>query len=91
MTYVTVSFRGWISYILPCSFFSIAIIMIWNKYRSKGKPLEGFQVTPPPNKNAVEQLLILQEGISQLETYVQAANIILLKLRALLLGAMPQV
>ncbi|KAH7663159.1 hypothetical protein IHE45_14G035100 [Dioscorea alata] len=86
-----VVYRGWISYMLPCSFLSIAIIMIWNKYRSKGKPLEGFQVTPPPNKNAVEQLLILQEGISQLETYVQAANIILLKLRALLLGAMPQI
>ncbi|KAJ0969984.1 hypothetical protein J5N97_022861 [Dioscorea zingiberensis] len=85
-----VVYRGWIRFILPCIFLSLAIIMLWNKYRGKGKPLEGFQVTPPPNKNAVEQLLILQDAISHLETYVQAGNIILLKIRALLFGATPQ-
>ncbi|KAJ0969976.1 hypothetical protein J5N97_022853 [Dioscorea zingiberensis] len=85
-----VVYRGWIRFILPCIFLSLAIMMLWNKYRGKGKPLEGCQVTPPPNKNAVEQLFILQDAISHLETYVQAGNIFLLKLRALLFGATPQ-
>ncbi|XP_010246679.1 PREDICTED: uncharacterized protein LOC104589907 isoform X2 [Nelumbo nucifera] len=77
-------------YIIPCIFVSIAAFMIWHKFCNKGKPLEAFIVTAPPTRNAVEQLLSLQEAISQFETLVQAGNIILLKLRALLFGALPQ-
>lgn len=83
-------YRGWIKYVIPCILVFIATMMIWYKHRNKGKPLEPFKVTTPPNRHAVEQLIVLQDAISQFETLVQAGNIILLKLRALLFAALPQ-
>ncbi|KAF8407407.1 hypothetical protein HHK36_006538 [Tetracentron sinense] len=83
-------YRGWIKYILPCILIFLAALMLWHKYCNKGKPLEAFRIIPPPSRNAVEQLLTLQEAVSQFETLVQAGNIILLKLRALLFAALPQ-
>jgi len=69
----------------------IAILMLWRRYFRKGRSLEAFIVTPPANRNAVEQLLTLQEAITHFESLIQAANITLLKLRALLLAILPQV
>ncbi|OVA10742.1 Protein of unknown function DUF639 [Macleaya cordata] len=83
-------YRDWMKYVLPCICVFFAALMIWRKHRNKGKPLEAFKVMPPPSKNAVEQLLSLQEAVSQFETLVQAGNIILLKLRAILFAALPQ-
>ncbi|XP_021293462.1 uncharacterized protein LOC110423550 isoform X2 [Herrania umbratica] len=60
------------------------------RHFNKGKPLEAFRITPPPNRNAVEQLLTLQEAISQLEALIQTGNVILLKIRALLFAVLPQ-
>lgn len=84
-------YRGWIQYFIPSIFMFMAILMLWRRHLRKGRPLEAFIVTPPPNRNAVEQLLTLQEAITQFESLIQAANIILLKLRALLLAILPQV
>ncbi|CAN1254864.1 hypothetical protein LINPERPRIM_LOCUS8795 [Linum perenne] len=56
---------------------------------SKKKPLEPFRVIAPANKNAMEQLLTLQEGIAQVQALVQDGNIALLKLRALLFAVLP--
>ncbi|XP_031496146.1 uncharacterized protein LOC116261501 isoform X2 [Nymphaea colorata] len=83
-------FRDWFKYILPYSFLFLAVLMLWHKHQAKGKPVEVLKVIQPPNRNPVEQLLVLQEVMGQLETYIQAANIILLKLRALLFSAFPQ-
>ncbi|XP_017971245.1 PREDICTED: uncharacterized protein LOC18608426 [Theobroma cacao] len=82
--------RGWIRYILASVFVFFAIIMLWRRHFNKGKPLEAFRITPPPNRNAVEQLLTLQEAISQLEALIQTGNVILLKIRALLFAVLPQ-
>lgn len=82
--------RGWIQYLLPSIFVFIAIIMLWHRHFRKGGSLEAFTVTPPPNRNAVEQLLTLQEAITQFESCIQAGNIVLLKVRALLLAILPQ-
>ncbi|RZR88116.1 hypothetical protein BHM03_00015642 [Ensete ventricosum] len=82
-------YRGWVRYILPCFFLSVAVYMFWHKHHSSGKPIKVFQVTPP-NRNPVELLLMLQEGVSQLQTNVQTGTISLLKLRALLLAAFPK-
>ncbi|CAK8574286.1 unnamed protein product [Lathyrus sativus] len=82
--------RGWIQYLLPSIFLFIAIIMLWRRHFRKGGALEAFTVTPPPNRNAVEQLLTLQEAITQFESLIQAGNIVLLKVRALLLAILPQ-
>ncbi|KAF6150693.1 hypothetical protein GIB67_020776 [Kingdonia uniflora] len=84
------TYRGMMKYVLPCIFVVFAALVMWRKSSNMGKPLEAVRVTPPPSKNAIEQLLTLQEVISQVEALVQAGNIILLKLRALLFAALPQ-
>ncbi|KAH1040239.1 hypothetical protein J1N35_041982 [Gossypium stocksii] len=82
--------RGWIAYILALVFVFFAIVMLWNRYFNKRKPLEAFRIIAPPNRNAVEQLLTLQEVISQYEALIQTANVILLKIRAILFAVLPQ-
>lgn len=75
---------------LPLIFTCLALIMLRRRFFYRGQLLEAFRVTPPPNRNAVEQLLTLQDGISQLEALIQAGNIVLLKIRALLFAVVPQ-
>ncbi|XP_061362740.1 uncharacterized protein LOC133306437 [Gastrolobium bilobum] len=82
--------RGWIQYLLPSIFVFIAILMLWRRHFRRGRSFEAFRVTPPSNRNAVEQLLTLQEAIAQFESLIQAGNITLLKIRALLLAILPQ-
>ncbi|KAM3707027.1 hypothetical protein ACJW31_03G194000 [Castanea mollissima] len=82
--------RGWIRYILPAFFVFVAILMLWCMHFNKGRSLEAFKVTAPPARNAVEQLLTLQDAITQVEALIQAGNIILLKIRALLFAILPQ-
>lgn len=81
---------GWIKYVLPCLFLCVAGLMLWKRHFNKGKPLEPFKVKSPPNRNAVEQLLTLQDAINQMEALIQDGNIVLLKIRALLFAVLPQ-
>lgn len=53
--------------------------------------MEAFKIVPPPGKNAVEQLITLQEAIAQVESFIQSGNVALLKIRALLFAVAPQV
>nr|CAB3450456.1 unnamed protein product [Digitaria exilis] len=82
--------RGLVSYALPFVFLIFSVVMLWRKYSGDGKLLEVLEVKPPPSKNAVEQILILQEGISKLEDSLQAANIALLKFRSVLFASVPK-
>ncbi|XAR63973.1 hypothetical protein NMG60_11024147, partial [Bertholletia excelsa] len=84
-------YRAWIRYILPSVFVVLAILMLWQGHAKKGGSLVALKITVPPNKNAVEQLLTLQEAISQVESLIQRGNVFLLKVRALLFAALPQV
>lgn len=83
--------RGWTKYILPSVSVFFAALMIWHRYTSKSRPLEAFKIKAPPSKNAVEQLVTLQEAVLQVEGHIQSGNIILLKLRAILFAVVPQV
>lgn len=76
---------------MPFVFLTFAIVMLWHKYIGDGKLFEVLEVKPPPSKNAVEQILILQEAISKLEDSLQAANITLLKFRSVLFASAPKV
>ena len=53
--------------------------------------LAQLKVLVPPPMNTMEQLLAVQNAISQVEELVQDGNIVLLKLRALLLAGSSQV
>lgn len=65
--------------------------MLWRRHLYKGKTVEACKIIAPPNRNPVEQLLTLQDAIGQVESLIQAGNIILLKIRALLFAVLPQV
>jgi len=56
----------------------------------KDKQIPEVLIPTPPGQSTVEQLLALQQALAQLEGFIQASNIMLLKSRALLLSAFPE-
>uniref|UniRef100_M8C3S3 Uncharacterized protein n=1 Tax=Aegilops tauschii TaxID=37682 RepID=M8C3S3_AEGTA len=90
LCFLYVVYRGLIWYIFPGFLVGSTAFMLWNKHHGNRHFIEAFEVTTPPRRRTVEQLLALQEAISQLEAHVQAGNIFLLKLRSLMLAAFPQ-
>ncbi|KAM0839035.1 hypothetical protein ACQ4PT_060569 [Festuca glaucescens] len=90
LCFLYIAYKGFIWYIVPGFLLGSTVFMLWNKYHGDMQLIEAFEVTTPPRRRTVEQLLALQEAISQLEAHVQAGNIFLLKLRSLMLAAFPQ-
>ncbi|KAF7005323.1 hypothetical protein CFC21_020448 [Triticum aestivum] len=90
LCFLYIVYRGLIWYIFPGFLVGSTAFMLWNKHHGNRHFIEAFEVTTPPRRRTVEQLLALQEAISQLEAHVQAGNIFLLKLRSLMLAAFPQ-
>lgn len=90
LCFLYIVYRGWIWYIFPGLLLGCTAFMLWNKHHGNRQMIGAFEVTTPPRRRTVEQLLALQEAISQLEAHVQAGNIFLLKLRSLMLAAFPQ-
>ncbi|ONK81490.1 uncharacterized protein A4U43_C01F29680 [Asparagus officinalis] len=83
-------FRGWLGYVLAAALLFVAIFMLLTRYCNQGRPIDQVKVVAPPPMNTMEQLLAVQNAISQVEEFVQDANIVLLKIRALLLAAPSQ-
>ncbi|KAK8283735.1 hypothetical protein V6Z11_D08G109400 [Gossypium hirsutum] len=83
-------FRGWLGYTLALTLVLIAIFMVVTRFCNQGRPLVELKVMAPPPMNTMEQLLAVQNAISQAEQLVQDGNIVLLKFRALLLSIFPQ-
>lgn len=69
----------------------IAVFMVLTRYFSQGKSIHEVKVLAPPAMNTMEQLLAVQNAISQAEGIIQDGNVVLLKIRALLLSLFPQV
>lgn len=69
----------------------IAVFMLLTRYFSQGRPADELKVIAPPEMTTMEQLLAVQNAISQAEELIQDGNIVLLKIRALLLSIFPQV
>lgn len=68
-----------------------AIFMVLTRCFSQGRSVEEVMVIALPAMNTMDQLLAAQNAISHIEEFVKEGNIILLKLRALLLAIFPQV
>lgn len=83
--------RGWIGHVFALLTLFIAIFMLLTRCCSQGMLANELRVIVPPEMNTVEQLSAVQNAISQVEELVQDGNIVLLKLRALLLAVFPQV
>ncbi|KAI9384382.1 hypothetical protein POPTR_012G055800v4 [Populus trichocarpa] len=88
LTYVI--WRGWLGYAFGLMIIFLAIFMVLTRFCNQGRPVEEIKVTAPPPMNTVEQLLAVQDAISQAEQYIQDGNIVLLKFRGLLLSIFPQ-
>ena len=83
-------FRGWLGYTFALMLIFIAVFMVLTRFCGQG-PVDDVKVIAPPVLNTMEQLLAVQNAISQTEGYIQDGNIVLLKIRALLLCIFPQV
>ncbi|GMY15322.1 hypothetical protein FCV25MIE_10561 [Fagus crenata] len=82
--------RGWLGYTFALMLIFIAVFMLLTRFCGQGKPVDDVKVIAPPTLNTMEQLLAVQNAIAQSEGYIQDGNIVLLKIRALLLCIFPQ-
>ncbi|XP_020554231.1 uncharacterized protein LOC105176076 isoform X3 [Sesamum indicum] len=82
--------RGWMGYAFAASLIFFALFMLLTRFVGQGSPIDELKVTAPPAMNTMEQLLAVQNAISQAEELIQDGNIVLLKFRALLLSIFPQ-
>ncbi|XP_050255400.1 uncharacterized protein LOC126701385 isoform X1 [Quercus robur] len=82
-------FRGWLGYTFALMLIFIAVFMVLTRFCGQ-VPVDDVKVIAPPVLNTMEQLLAVQNAISQTEGYIQDGNIVLLKIRALLLCIFPQ-
>ncbi|KAK6153409.1 hypothetical protein DH2020_013048 [Rehmannia glutinosa] len=85
-----VSCRGWMGYTFVILLIFVAVFMLLTRFCGQGRPIDELKVTAPPAMNTMEQLLAVQNAISQAEELIQDGNIVLLKCRALLLSIFPQ-
>ncbi|CAL5442244.1 unnamed protein product [Camellia sinensis] len=81
--------KGWLCYAFALMLIFMAVFMVLTRYCSEGS-VDELKVEAPPAMNKVEQLLAVQNAISQAEEFIQDGNIVLLKFRALLLSIFPQ-
>ncbi|XP_065860726.1 uncharacterized protein [Euphorbia lathyris] len=82
--------RGWLGYVFGATLILFAIFMVLTRFCSGGQPVSEVKVIAPPPMNTMEQLLAVQNAVSQAEQVIQDGNVVLLKLRALLLSIFPQ-
>ncbi|KAK4801613.1 hypothetical protein SAY86_022100 [Trapa natans] len=82
--------RGYLNYTFASLFIFVAAFMVLTKYFNQGRDVHQIRVIVPPPMNKMEQLLAVQNLISQAEGFIQDGNIVLLKLRALLLFIYPR-
>ncbi|KAK7314562.1 hypothetical protein VNO77_33088 [Canavalia gladiata] len=83
-------YRGWVGYAAALVLVLIAIFMIITRCFSQGKCVPEVRVIAPPPMNTMEQLLAVQNAVSQAEQLIQDGNVVLLKFRGLLLSIFPQ-
>ncbi|CAL9067709.1 uncharacterized protein LOC135611050 [Musa acuminata AAA Group] len=83
-------FRGWLGYVLVLVLLFVAIFMLLTRFTNQGRPINQIKVKVPPVMNTMEQILAVQSAISKVEELVQDGNIVLLKIRALLLAVSSQ-
>ncbi|CAI0539702.1 unnamed protein product [Linum tenue] len=80
----------WLGYASGLMFASLAVFMLLTRFLNRGQSVNELKVIAPPPMNTMEQLLAVQNAISQVEQLIQDGNIGLLKVRALLLSVFPQ-
>nr|XP_043612474.1 uncharacterized protein LOC122584333 [Erigeron canadensis]XP_043612479.1 uncharacterized protein LOC122584333 [Erigeron canadensis] len=90
LVFTYVIYGGLISYVFASLLGFLALFILMTRWSSRGRPVDEFKVIAPPPMNTMEQLLAVQNAISQAEELIQDGNVVLLKLRGLLLSIFPQ-
>ncbi|KAK9069559.1 hypothetical protein SSX86_011463 [Deinandra increscens subsp. villosa] len=90
LIFTFIIYCGWLAYVFALLLICFAINMMLARHFSDGKPISELKVTVPPGMNKMEQLLAVQNAISQAEELVQEGNVVLLKIYGLLLSIFPQ-
>lgn len=83
-------FRGWLGYACALLLILIAVHITLTRIFNQGRPIDELKVIAPPTMNTMEQLLAVQNVISQAEGFIQDGNVVLLKIRGLLWSIFPQ-
>ncbi|KAL4362335.1 hypothetical protein GQ457_04G012310 [Hibiscus cannabinus] len=90
LLFTFIIFRGWLAYAFALMALFFAIFMALTRLFNQGRPVDEIKIVAPPPMNTMEQLLAVQNAISQVEELIQDGNIVLLKIRALLLSIFPK-
>ncbi|KAL2465163.1 Plant protein of unknown function (DUF639) [Abeliophyllum distichum] len=90
LLFTYIIWRGWLGYAFAILLIFFAVFMLVTRCCGLGRPVDELKVIAPPAMNTMEQLLAVQNAISQAEELIQDGNIALLKCRALLLSIFPQ-
>ncbi|CAI9754570.1 unnamed protein product [Fraxinus pennsylvanica] len=92
LVFTYIIWRGWLGYAFAILLICFAAFMLVTRCCGQGWPVDDLKlkVIAPPAMNTMEQLLAVQNAISQAEELIQDGNIALLKCRALLLSIFPQ-
>ncbi|XP_076960250.1 uncharacterized protein LOC143636570 [Bidens hawaiensis] len=81
--FAVIIYCGWLAYVFAFLLIFFATSMMLAQYLSGGKAVDNLKVTVPPPMNKMEQLLAVQNAISQAEELVKEGNVALLKLHGL--------
>ncbi|OMO97000.1 hypothetical protein CCACVL1_04717 [Corchorus capsularis] len=90
LLFTYIIFRGWLGYAFAMMLLFFAIFMVITRFCNQGRPVDEIKIIAPPPMSTMEQLLAVQNAISQVEQLIQDGNIFLLKFRALLMSIFPQ-
>lgn len=88
-------FRNWLRFVLPTILLSAALgVYALRTLKTQGRLRDDFgkvTIREQPPTNTIQKILALKEALSSLEDFLQNSNIILLKLRTVVLSREPRV
>ncbi|KAI4367108.1 hypothetical protein MLD38_022880 [Melastoma candidum] len=94
LTY-TLIFRNLLSYIFPATLIMVAVSMLTlNGLKQQGRLGRFFgrvTIRDQPPSNTIQKIIAVKDAMRDVESYLQNINVVLLKIRSILLAGHPQV
>ncbi|URD77731.1 hypothetical protein MUK42_18588 [Musa troglodytarum] len=91
----TIIFRNLLSYVLPATLIVMATTMLLLKGLKEQGRLGRFfgrvVIRDQPPSNTIQKIIALKEAMAYVENYLQNINVILLKIRTIMLSVQPEV
>lgn len=91
----TLIFRNLLSYVFPVSLMILAAGMLLLKGLKEQGRLGRFfgkvTIRDQPPSNTIQKIIAVKEAIREMEKYIQNVNVVLLKIRSIVLAGQPQI